>query len=52
MTVVVVGTSFHLMAGSGVTTDAPLGNEYTNTDVSYSRSGNDFWDDDDDFVDF
>ena len=36
-----------LMAGSGVTTGSKLGNDYNNTDVTYSRSSNNSWDDED-----
>ena len=44
MIVVKIGTTLHILAGSGV--GDSVGNEYTDTDVSYGR-GYSVWDDED-----
>ena len=45
-----VMADMHLLAGSGgVETNSTPGDDYTNTDVSYSRGGRGFWDDEEDF---
>jgi len=49
MNIVKVISNRHLLTESvGLTSGAKVGNDYTSTDVSYSRSNNaDLWDDDD-----